>query len=98
MENLGNDEYRRAGRYLLSRLDDNQKLQVGFDNVSFFEQLSDAKWGVFFRSCLAASHIAYNAERGRRISDDDFLAFAHRRIVLQCQRLAAQCLDLVGIE
>jgi len=65
MENLGNDEYRKAGKYLLGRLDDNQQLQVGFDNVSFFEQLSEVKWGVFFRACLAASHIAYNAEWGR---------------------------------
>jgi len=65
MENLSNDEYRRAGKYLLGRLDDDQKAQVGFDNVAFFEQLGDGKWGIFIRACLAASHIAYNAEWGR---------------------------------
>jgi len=65
MENLSNDEYRKAGKYLLGRLDDEQKFQVGFDNVTFFDQLSDVKWGIFIRASLAASHIAYNAELGR---------------------------------
>jgi len=65
MENLSNDEYRRVGKYLLGMLDDDQKAQVGFDNVAFFEQLGDGKWGIFIRACLAASHMAYNAEWGR---------------------------------
>jgi len=65
MENLSNDEYRRVGKHLLGMLNDDQKAKVGFDNVAFFELLGDGKWGIFIRACLAASHMAYNAERGR---------------------------------
>lgn len=79
MENLSSDEYRKAGRYLLGRLDDDQRFNIGFDSITFFEGLSDVKWGIFIRAALAASHIAYNLEHGRANVYSELLGGSHGR-------------------